>query len=76
MSDVEDRQLEPADGGEAPDAGRRERARAKFDAAKESSQGASERHVALAVPIRAVERNRRVAASVLAGGFTRMKPAD
>jgi len=29
----------------------------------------SERHVALAVPLRAVERNRRVAASVLAGGF-------
>ncbi len=27
------------------------------------------RHVAIAVPIRAVERNRRVAASVLAGGF-------
>jgi uncharacterized BrkB/YihY/UPF0761 family membrane protein len=30
---------------------------------------ASERHVALAVPLRAAERNRRVAASVLAGGF-------
>ena len=29
----------------------------------------SDLHVALAVPIRAVERNRRVAASVLAGGF-------
>ncbi|MET1020275.1 MAG: YhjD/YihY/BrkB family envelope integrity protein [Microterricola sp.] len=33
------------------------------------AKGASERHVALAVPIRAAERNRRVAASVLAGGF-------
>ena len=30
---------------------------------------ASERHVAIAVPLRAVERNQRVAASVLAGGF-------
>jgi membrane protein len=30
---------------------------------------AGERHVAIAVPLRAVERNRRVAASVLAGGF-------
>jgi uncharacterized BrkB/YihY/UPF0761 family membrane protein len=30
---------------------------------------ASERHIAVAVPLRAVERNRRVAASVLAGGF-------
>ena len=28
-----------------------------------------DRHVALAVPLRAVERNKRVAASVLAGGF-------
>ena len=27
------------------------------------------RHVAIAVPLRAVERNRRVAATVLAGGF-------
>ena len=32
-------------------------------------KGAADRHVAIAVPIRAVERNRRVAASVLAGGF-------
>jgi membrane protein len=30
---------------------------------------AKERHIAVAVPLRAVERNRRVAASVLAGGF-------
>ena len=28
-----------------------------------------ERHIAVAVPIRAVERNRRIASSVLAGGF-------
>ena len=69
MSDVEDRRLDSAGGGKTPDAGRSERARAKLDAAVESAKGASERHVALAVPIRAVERNRRVAASVLAGGL-------
>ena len=69
MNDVEDQRLEPADGGKAADTGRSARARAKLDAAKESAKGASERHVALAVPIRAVERNRRVAASVLAGGL-------
>ena len=69
MSDVDDPQLDPADGGDAPDAGRSEGTRAKLSAAVESAKGASERHVALAVPIRAVERNRRVAASVLAGGL-------
>ena len=39
MSDVEDRQPEPADDGEAAEAGRSERARAKLGAAKESVQG-------------------------------------
>ena len=34
-----------------------------------SAKSASGRHVALAVPVRAAERNRRVAASVLAGGL-------
>jgi membrane protein len=34
-----------------------------------SAKSASEQHLALAVPLRAVERNRRVAASVLAGGL-------
>jgi uncharacterized BrkB/YihY/UPF0761 family membrane protein len=34
-----------------------------------SAKSASEKHVALAVPLRAAERNRRVAASVLAGGL-------
>jgi membrane protein len=38
-------------------------------ASRTSTTGGRERHVALAVPLRAVERNRRVAASVLAGGF-------
>lgn len=37
--------------------------------ASASAKGATERHIALAVPLRAAERNRRVAASVLAGGF-------
>ena len=36
---------------------------------KAPDASARERHVALAVPLRAVERNRRVAATVLAGGF-------
>jgi len=35
----------------------------------ESAKDMRERHVAVAVPLRAVERNRRVAATVLAGGF-------
>ena len=34
-----------------------------------AADGTVDRHIAVAVPIRAVERNRRVAASVLAGGF-------
>ena len=37
-------------------------------AARPSATDASERHIAVAVPVRAVERNKRVAASVLAGG--------
>jgi uncharacterized BrkB/YihY/UPF0761 family membrane protein len=69
MSDVDNRPPDAADGGEAPDAGRSKGARAKLGAAMESAKGAGEKHVALAVPIRAVERNRRVAASVLAGGL-------
>jgi uncharacterized BrkB/YihY/UPF0761 family membrane protein len=35
----------------------------------ETTRRAGERHVSIAVPLRAVERNRRVAASVLAGGI-------
>jgi uncharacterized BrkB/YihY/UPF0761 family membrane protein len=63
MSDIEDQRSEPAAGGEsAPDADRSDRSRG-------TDAGASQRSVALAVPVRAVERNRRVAASVLAGGL-------
>ena len=54
---------------EASDAGRTQRTRAKVAAAMASAKIASEQHVALAVPLRAAERNRRVAASVLAGGL-------
>jgi uncharacterized BrkB/YihY/UPF0761 family membrane protein len=43
--------------------------RDKFATASETARSASERHVSLAVTFRAVERNRRVAASVLAGGL-------
>ena len=57
MSDIEDRQPDPAAAGAAP----------QVDA--DRSRGRAVRHVALAVPIRAVERNRRVASSVLAGGL-------
>jgi uncharacterized BrkB/YihY/UPF0761 family membrane protein len=70
MSDVEDQPADPPkDRDEASDAGRSDRARARFTGALESAKSASERHVALAVPLRAAERNRRVAASVLAGGI-------
>ena len=54
---------------DAPDGGRAQRTREKLTAAMASAKSASEKHVALAVPLRAAERNRRVAASVLAGGL-------
>jgi uncharacterized BrkB/YihY/UPF0761 family membrane protein len=70
MSDVEDRRAEAAgDPDGTSGAGRADRAREKLTAAKASAKSASEKHVALAVPLRAAERNRRVAASVLAGGL-------
>jgi uncharacterized BrkB/YihY/UPF0761 family membrane protein len=50
---------------DAPNAG----IRSRLSASRTSAKAARERHVAVAVPLRAVERNRRVAASVLAGGF-------
>ena len=54
---------------EAPDSGLDDRARVRLTAAVASARSASTRHVSLAVPFRAAERNRRVAASVLAGGI-------
>ena len=70
MSDIEDPPADAqADRGGASGARRSDRARAKLTATMASVKSASERHVALAVPLRAAERNRRVAASVLAGGL-------
>ena len=68
MDEVESRQGDAAV-DETPDAGRTQRARSKLTAAIASARNASEQHVALAVPLRAAERNRRVAGSVLAGGL-------
>ena len=48
---------------------RSDRMRVRFAAARASARSASERHVSVAVPFRAAERNRRVASSVLAGGI-------
>jgi uncharacterized BrkB/YihY/UPF0761 family membrane protein len=70
MSDLDDQRAEAApDPDEVSASGRTDRAREKVTAAIASAKNASEEHVALAVPLRAVERNRRVAASVLAGGL-------
>ena len=68
MSDIDDRTPNPPDSAEkaAAAAGG---LRGRLSASMASEKGMSERHVALAVPLRAVERNRRVAATVLAGGF-------
>ena len=54
---------------EAPDTSLGDRARVRFTEAVASARSASGQHVSLAVPFRAAERNRRVAASVLAGGI-------
>src|SRR5512132_2267609 len=70
MSDLGDRLDEVAkDRSDASETGRVDRARSSFPAAKASAKEASQRHVVLAVPLRAAERNRRVAATVLAGGL-------
>jgi membrane protein len=66
MSDVADRQ---ADAAEAPDTGLRSRARSGLSAATSRVETARERHLSIALPFRVVEREARVAASVLAGGF-------
>ena len=57
------------DRDEAPDTGTDDRERVRFAAAVATARSTSTRHVSLAVPFRAAERNRRVAASVLAGGI-------
>jgi uncharacterized BrkB/YihY/UPF0761 family membrane protein len=56
-------------GGGAEDAGAIERARSAATAVAARARDAGERHVSVAVPFRAFERNRTLAASVLAGGI-------
>ena len=70
MSDVEERRGRAADArDETSSAGRLDRARVRLHAATVSVAGARERHATVAVPFRIIERESRVAASVLAGGF-------
>ncbi len=69
MSDTEDRRVEPMSGDGAGVADGDDRPGASLGAPLTSAAGPSDRHVAVAVPIRAVEHNKRIASSVLAGGF-------
>ena len=70
MSEAKNRPAGPVEGAdEAPDVGIDDPAEAGSTAAVAEEGRPSERHVALAVPIRAVELNKRIASSVLAGGF-------
>lgn len=55
--------------GPAEEAGLVERFRGRFVAETARAKDAGDRHVSIAVPFRAMERNRRFAASVLAGGI-------
>ena len=67
MNDSAHRPPEASDGNDQRDAPIDERARLGFRAAAATARTA--RLMSLAVPFRALERNRRVAASVLAGGI-------
>jgi membrane protein len=68
MGDFSDRTPDAAGSGdEVPDAAGGDLG--ALNASTASEKGTRELHVALAVPLRAAERNRRVAATVLAGGF-------
>ncbi len=70
MSDTEDRKEGAADpSSEAPARGFIHRWRRGAESGAEWTVGARERHVSIAVPFRTVERNRAVAASVLASGI-------
>jgi len=64
MSDIEDRRLDRLGGGAAGDADG-----ADSGSPTPPATDASDRHVAVAVPLRAVALNQRIASSVLAGGF-------
>ena len=69
MSDIENPPTDTAYGrGMVSRTGEDDRV-AEASTSVEAADGAADRHIAVAVPIRAVERNRRVASSVLAGGF-------
>ena len=57
---------EPADGSDLTAHVRRAN---RLPSEPSGVDGTGDRHIAVAVPIRAVQRNRRIAASVLAGGF-------
>ena len=70
MSDVENRPTDTAYGSDMVSrTGDDDRAAEASTSVEAAADGAADRHIAVAVPIRAVERNRRVASSVLAGGF-------
>jgi len=70
MSDVEHQDSHAAEGhDESSDAGLIDRARAGVKATSASVAIARERHASVAIPFRVIEREARVAASVLAGGF-------
>ena len=69
-TDAESRSPEPTVGGEDPsESGQSDRAPEEAANAPASPLDLADRNIAVAVTIRAVERNRRVAATVLAGGF-------
>ena len=70
MSDVDEGRSSAADASEkAHPAGRLDRARGRLNAAAIHLATARERHATVAIPFRIVERESRVAASVLAGGL-------
>jgi uncharacterized BrkB/YihY/UPF0761 family membrane protein len=70
MSDIDDQHRHAAEGrDDASDPGLIDRARARLKATTASIASARERHVSVAIPFRVIERETRVAASVLAGGF-------
>jgi uncharacterized BrkB/YihY/UPF0761 family membrane protein len=70
MNELQPRQSEdPAEPSEATDHGLVARARSRFETETARARRAGDRHVSVAVPFRAAELNRRVAASVIAGGI-------
>jgi uncharacterized BrkB/YihY/UPF0761 family membrane protein len=70
MSDVDHQNRNAAEGRDtASDAGFVDRARAGLKSTTARVAVARERHASVAIPFRVIERENRVAASVLAGGF-------